>query len=166
MFERCALMQTPHFLEFGGAAFAQWRLGDEGLRPLSPPAPPSAFRGLRPRTPALPGAVLAPSAPSCTAARKPSDFGEALRPHPSSHACEEISGGRCGVTTGPATGERRERRGRNASPDAQRSPPPAETARTSFDELCSRAACAMRSSVMLALELLKLAVPRLGVSNA
>ena len=51
-------MQKPHFLEFGGAAFAQWRLGDEGLRPLSPPAPPSAFRGLRPRTPALPGAVF------------------------------------------------------------------------------------------------------------
>ena len=45
-------------LNIGGAACALWRLGDEGLRPLSPPAPAFGVPGAPPRTPALPGAVF------------------------------------------------------------------------------------------------------------
>ena len=70
------------FWDFGGAAFAHWRLGDEGLRPLSPPA--RAF--------GVPGT---PSSSSCTVARKPGGRGEALRSHPTSRleiaaVCEEL----------------------------------------------------------------------------
>ena len=46
------------FGDFGGAAFAHWRLGDEGLRPLSPPARAFGVPGAPPPDPRPAGGCL------------------------------------------------------------------------------------------------------------
>ena len=45
-------------MNFGGAACALWRLGDEGLRPLSPPAPAFGVPGAPPPDPRPAGGCL------------------------------------------------------------------------------------------------------------
>ena len=60
LFECCSVQSHGNHQKnyFGSAACALWRLGDEGLRPLSPPAPAFGVPGAPPPDPRPAGGCL------------------------------------------------------------------------------------------------------------